>query len=234
MEMTNRIESIMEGCRTAPLSDILSATHKRAVLGFFPITKKKSPLDSLCELNRFVYSWVFCSVISFFFSFPMEIIIKAEKRVHQFICCGIYNGNNVGVFMRLSSSAHSARFARQLFWKRKRRKWISGLTRRTQSRISHNKQEAALKKDIPYALLYATKKSLFLFWQEEIEIERVRERERRERMIGNEMKTNKVHNIMIIVAYIFPQKFFTAFWGKWVERDAQHTIRATRRHCYIA
>jgi hypothetical protein len=40
------------------------------------------------------------------------------------------------------------------------------------------------------------------------------ERERRERMIGNEMKTNKVHNIMIIVAYIFSQKFFTAFWGK--------------------
>lgn len=130
--------------------------------------------------------------------------------------------------MRLSSSAHSARFARQLFWKRKRRKWISGLTRRTQSRISHNKQEAALKKDIPYALLYATKKSLFLFWQEEIEIERVRERERRERMIGNEMKTNKVHNIMIIVAYIFSQKFFTAFWGKWVERDAQHTIYVRR------
>jgi hypothetical protein len=52
----------------------------------------------------------------------MEIIIKAEKRVHQFICCGIYNGNNVGVFMRLSSSAHSARFARQLFRKRKKKK----------------------------------------------------------------------------------------------------------------
>lgn len=57
-------------------------------------------------------------------------------------------------------------------------------------------------------------RNVFFGGHGEIEIERVRERERGNGMIGNKMKTNKVHNIMIIGSIFPKKKVFTAFWGK--------------------
>lgn len=63
------------------------------------------------------------------------------------------------------------------------------------------------------------------------------ERERRERMIGNEMKTNKVHNIMIIVAYIYFPKGFSRPFGESESREMHSTLytcdASTLLYCII-
>lgn len=82
--------------------------------------------------------------------------------------------------MRLSSSAHSARFARQLFRKRKKKKEKVNFGTDKKNTVENLTQQTGGCSEEGHPICAAaTKKSLFLFWQEEIEIERVREREAR-------------------------------------------------------